>query len=88
MQRTLQIGVVGDRRDHGHAAAAPMVFTGLVRLGQDGEWALFTATAVVVAVLLTGAVGYQVRVHREVADKHRDARVKIGLGDEASGGQV
>jgi len=68
------------------AAAAPMVFTGLVRLGQDGEWALFTATAVVVAVLLTVAVGYQVRIHREVADKHRDARVEDRLGGRGERG--
>jgi hypothetical protein len=61
------------------AAAAPMVATGLVRLGQDHEWALFIATTAVVALLLAFAVTYQARVHKDVSDKHRETRVAIGM---------
>jgi hypothetical protein len=61
------------------AAAVPMIATSIVRLGRQGDWALFTVTAVAVGLILLAALSYQAWVHRQVSDKHRETRVAIGL---------
>jgi hypothetical protein len=61
------------------AAAVPMIATSIVRLGRQGDWALFTATTIAVGLVVLGAVSYQAWVHRQVSDKHRETRVAIGL---------
>jgi hypothetical protein len=57
----------------------PMVATSTVRLGRQGDWALFTVTTVAVGLVLLAALCYQAWVHRQVADKHKETRVAIGL---------
>jgi hypothetical protein len=64
------------------AATGPVAVSGLLRLGQDGEWTLFKVAAVGLAIVLLAAGFYQRGVHRAMKKKHRETRGQLGLGPE------
>jgi hypothetical protein len=82
-----QDAVVSGYRYHRHwavlvalfAAAAPMVVTGLIRLGRDGEDLAFGLTAVAALLLLGVAIAYQAHIHKLVSNKHTETCEALGV---------
>jgi hypothetical protein len=79
--------VVSGYRYHRHwavyvalvAAAAPMVVTGVIRLGRDGHWLGAVLTGAVALVLYGAAFLYQRYIHRIAAEKHAETCRELGL---------
>jgi hypothetical protein len=61
------------------AAAAPVVASGLIRLGRNDEWLAFVLTAAAAVVALAAAIAYEARVHVTVRDEHEKTCRELGL---------